>query len=205
MIAVQSPWHSQTFLLGLLAVAVLAPGGQVSSVEAEESSQVREINGIQFGGDAMMVFVARDKTAWEAVKKEVGRAPIPADRLNEPGLSPLDHVDFQKDMIVAVFWGKMNFSGHGENCWIQDVTAGKKEVTVNCRAILWGGQILRSYTAYPYAVRVVPQSELPVKFIQTVDYKADAGLSEKPKTLATLGPKEWKHEIANKPENSVVR
>jgi hypothetical protein len=96
MIAVQSPWQRQTlYFLSLLAAAVLAPAGQVSSVGAEESSQVPEINGIQFGGDAMIVFVARD-----------------------------------------------------------------------------------------------------------VDYKADAGLSEKPNTLATLGPHEWKGKIANKPENS---
>ena len=193
------------YIFALLATAVLSSAAQIPSARAEEPVQVREINGIQCGGDAMMVFVARDKAAWEAIKKEVGPSPIPADRLKETGLAPLDHVDFHQDMIVAVFWGKMNFSGHGENCWIQDVTAGKKDVTVNCRAILWGGQILRSYLAYPYAVRVVPQSELPVKFIQTVDYKADATLSEKPKTLATLGPHEWKAKIANKPENSVVR
>jgi hypothetical protein len=163
------------------------------------------MNGIQFGGDSMMVFVARDKAAWDAVKKEVGPSRIPPDRLKEPGLTPLDHVDFHKDMIVAVFWGKIEFSGHGENCWIQDVTVGKKEVTVDCRAILWGGQILRSYTAYPYAASVVPRSDLPVTFVQSIDYKAAAAHSEKSKPLATVGPNRWKAEIANKPENSLVQ
>src|SRR6266446_9396317 len=87
-------------------------------------------------------------------------------------LKLLDGIDFQKQMIVAVFWGKMNFSGQGERCWIEKVPAGKEEVVVDCRATLWGGAVDASYRAWPYHAKAVPRSDLPVQFRQTTEWKA---------------------------------
>ena len=128
----------------------------------------------------MAVFVARDKTAWDAVKKAVGdRQMIPIGSAKGGGLDRLDTVDFQKDMIVAVFWGQMSFSGQGERCWIESVTTGKDEVTVDCRASLWGGAVKHAYLAWPYHAKAVKRSDLPVTFVQTTEYKAMPTLSSR--------------------------
>ena len=96
---------------------------------------------------------------------------------------------------MAVFWGEMNFSGHDEKCWIEAVDIGERQVTVDCRANLWGGNVKRSYRAWPYDAKVIRRSELPVVFVQATEYKADPKLSEKNKVLATLKPDEWKREV----------
>ena len=61
-----------------------------------------------------MVYVARDKTTWDAVEKPLGMRHefSRRDAIKGDSLESLDDVDFQQDMIVAVFWGEMNFSGH---------------------------------------------------------------------------------------------
>ena len=140
-------------------------------------------------------------------ERTFGLSRLPADRQREPGLPQFNGVDFQKQMIVAVFWGEMNFAGHDEKCWIESVGKAKDAdghdfIKVDCQANLWGGEILRSYTAYPYHVMVVPRSNLPVKFLQTVRYRADKARGEKDKILATLGPNAWKQELAEKLENA---
>jgi hypothetical protein len=99
-------------------------------------------------------------------------------------------------MIVAVFWGEKSFSGQGETFWIETVTAGKEEVTVDCRAIFWGGAVKHAYKAWPYHVKVVPRSDLPVRFTQTTKFKADPTRSEKNKILAVLKAGEWKHQAS---------
>ncbi len=145
----------------------------------------------------MTVYVARDKTTWDAVKQAVGtRHDLALGAKQGNPLERLDGVDFKQDMIVAVFWGEMNFSGHEEKCWIEAVTIGEREVTVDCRANLWGGDVLRSYRAWPYDAQIVRRSELPLTFKQTTQYKALPNLTEKDKTLATLKPGDWKQEIA---------
>ena len=62
---------------------------------------------------------------------------------------------------------------------------GDRQITVACRANLWGGDVLRSYRAWPYAARGVRRSDLPVTFVQDTEYEADPKLSEKNKVLAT--------------------
>jgi hypothetical protein len=80
-------------------------------------------------------------------------------------------------MIVAVFWGQMSFAGEGEKCWIESVTTGKDEVTVDCRANLWGGAVDHAYRAWPYDAKVVKRSNLPVTFVQTTEYKGNPKLA----------------------------
>lgn len=114
-----------------------------------------------------------DKAAWDAVKKAVGdRQMLPRGFAKGGGLDRLGAVDFQKDMIVAVFWGQMSFAGEGEKCWIEGVTTGKDEVIVDCRANFWGGAVDHAYRAWPYHAKAVKRSDLPVTFMQTTEYKA---------------------------------
>ncbi len=118
----------------------------------------------------MTLFVARDKATWDAVKKAVADPQmLPRGFAKGGGPDRLNTVDFQKDMIVAVVWGQMSFSGQGEKCWIESVTAGKDEVTVDCRASLWGGAVKHAYLAWPYHAKTVKRSDLPVTFIQTCE------------------------------------
>jgi hypothetical protein len=164
---------------------------------AEPSPQTTEVLGIDVGGKGMALFVARDKATWDAVKKAVGRRQmLPIGFAQGGGLDRLDTVEFQKDMIVAVFWGQMSFAGEGEKCWIESVTHGKDEVTVDCRANLWGGAVDHAYRAWPYHAKVVARSDLPVTFMQTTEYKARPALSKKDQKLATLKPNEWQWKTA---------
>jgi len=177
-----------------LAWSLLASGAEVPVTGAEQ--QMQEAKGIDLGGQTTTVFVARDKDTWNAVKQAVGKPQmIPEGMTKGDGLNRLDDIDFQKQMIVAVFWGEMSFSGQGEKCWIEAVTTGKEEVTVDCRAILWGGAVKHAYRAWPYHVKVVPRSDLPLRFTQTTEWKADPNRSEKNKTLAVLKAGEWKCQV----------
>jgi hypothetical protein len=163
----------------------------------KEPMPVKQIRGGDLGGTAGAVYVARDKATWDAVKKAVGdRHELPRGSKQGESLDSLDDTDFQQDMIVAVFWGEMNFSGHNEKCWIESVDVGDRQVSVACRANLWGGNVLRSYRAWPYVARVVRRSDLPVVFVQDTQYEANPAASEKNKVLATLKPDDWKQEIA---------
>jgi hypothetical protein len=138
----------------------------------EPPPQPKEISGIDLGGKEMAVYVARDKATWDAVKKAVNnRQMLPIGMPKGGALDRLDTVDFDKEMIVAVFWGQMSFAGEGEKCWIESVTTGKDEVTVDCRANLWGGAVKHAYRAWPYDAKVVKRSNLPVTFVQTTEYK----------------------------------
>jgi len=184
-----------TLLAGVLAAVAAAACGGVDA-SAEEPPQVKQARGIDLGGNVMALYVARDKATWDAVQQAAGeRHEFPGGKLKGEGLERLDGVDFQQEMVVAVFWGEMNFSGHDEKCWIEGVSIGETEVTVDCRASLWGGDILRSFRAWPYDVKVVRRSELPVTFKQTTEYTAKPGLPEKEKIIAKLKSGQWKREI----------
>jgi hypothetical protein len=159
----------------------------------------QEAFGIDLGDASRVAYVVRDQATWEAVKKAVGGPQmLPIGMPKGIELQTLDKIDFEKKMIVALFWGEMSFSVQKEKCWIENVTVGKKEVTVDCRAVLWGGRVTAAYRAWPYHVRVIERSELPVKFIQTTEWKAPPGRTEKDKLLATLEAGEWKQEIKAK-------
>lgn len=178
----------------LIALALLA---LAATTIAQSEPKAQEAKGIDLGGPTMTVFVARDTAAWDSVKQTVGKQQmIPRGMPKGDGLELLDAVDFRKQMIVAVFWGEMNFSGQSERCWIEQVSEAKGEVVVDCRATLWGGAVKASYRAWPYHVKVVPRSDGPVQFKQTTEWKAAPGRSEKDKVLATLKTGEWKQEIA---------
>ncbi|QDU25412.1 hypothetical protein ETAA8_04800 [Anatilimnocola aggregata] len=156
----------------------------------------QEAAGIDRGDEKRFIFVARDKATWEAVKKAVDRPQmLPIGFAKGTELQTLDKTDFEKQMIVAVFWGEMTFSGQGEKCWIESVQTGDKEVTVDCRALLWGGRASAAYRAWPYHAKVVARSEVPVKFTQTTEWKALPDRSEKDKLLGTIQPGEWQLEI----------
>ncbi len=163
---------------------------------ADGKPPAAEAQGIDLGGKAMLVYVARDKAQWTAVKEAVGaRQMMPRGTTPGDPLERLDDTDFEQQMIVGVFWGEMNFSGHNEKCWIQEVRVEDKQVIVHCRADLWGGNVFRSYRAWPYDVKAVPQSALPVLFEQTTIYQAAPQNSVKDQPLATLKPGEWKQEV----------
>ena len=170
----------------------LAVGGAETPVA---EPQAPEAKGIDLGGKTAMVFVARDKATWDAVKQAAGKRQMLPRGMPQGDLKPLDAIDFQKQMIVAVFWGEMAFSGQGEKCWIERVSAGKEEIVVDCQATLWGGAVVHAYRAWPYHAKAVPRSDLPVRFRQTTELKANPGHSEKDKTLAILKATEWKREI----------
>lgn len=161
--------------------------------------QPQEVKGTNLGRKTGMVFVARDRATWDKVKQTLGEPKmLPIGMPKGDDLKVLDGVDFQKQMIVAVSWGQMNFSGHGEKCWIEGVSVASGEVLVDCRATLWGGAVDASYRAWPYHAKVVPRSELPVRFKQTTEWTAPPGRSEKDKTVATLKNGEWTQEILSK-------
>jgi len=158
--------------------------------------QLLEAKGTDLGGKATTVFVARDKETWNSVKQALGKEQmIPRGMPKGDGLNPLDDIDWKKQMIVAIFWGEMSFSGQGEKCWIETVTTGKEAVTIDCCAILWGGAVKHAYRAWPYHAKVVPRSDLPVIFKQTTVWKDTPDRSDKDKILATLKAGEWKQEI----------
>ena len=113
-------------------------------------------------------------------------------------LKRMDGTDFQKEMNVAVLWGEMNFSRGDEKCWIEEVAILKDEVVVDCRAMLWGGAVDASFGAWPYHVKVVPRSPLPVRFKQTTVWTAPPGCTDKDKTVETMRDGEWKHEFPPK-------
>lgn len=155
--------------------------------------QPKEAKGTDSGGKTGMSIVARDKATWDKVKQMLGDAqPLTIGAKKGDGLKTLDGTDFKAQMIVAVFWGQMDFSEPGEKCWIEGVAVAKDEVVVDCRATLWGGHVLRSYRVWPYHAKVVPRSELPVRFTQTTEWTAAPGRSEKDKTMATIKSGEWK-------------
>jgi hypothetical protein len=158
-----------------------------------------EVKGTSLGVKTEMVFVARDKATWDKVKQTLGEPKmLPIGTPKADDLKTLDGTDFKTQMIVAVFWGQMNFSGHGEKCWIEGVSVANGEMVVDCRATLWGGAVDASYRAWPYHAKVVPRSELPVRFKQTTEWTAPPGRSEKDKTVATLKNEDWKQEIPSK-------
>lgn len=161
---------------------------------AEPEKRPVSVRGIDLGTKEMRLYVARDKAAWDAVKKAAGDAQmLPIGTPKGDALERLDSVNFEKEMVVAVFWGQMSFAGEGEKCWIEKVTAGKDEVTVDCRETLWGGAVAHAYRAWPYAAKIVPRSDLPVTFVQTTDLRATKSKTER--TLATLKPGEWERKL----------
>ncbi len=171
---------------------------------ADDERVAGDAHGINLGSDSMVVYVVRDKEALSALKKEAGSPhKFPNGAPLGTGLEPVEKANFEKEMIVAVFWGRMNFAGRDEKCWIEGVKAGDKEVTVDCRSNLWGGEVFRSYEAWPYYAKIVPRSDLPVSFVETVEYKAKPERSIKGKTIATLKPGQWKQEVKEKPENAL--
>ncbi len=170
---------ARVFVVASLVCAATLDVG--TSGGAEPPAQTTEVRGMDLGGKGMTLFVSRDKATWDAVKKALGdRQMLPRGSAKGGGPDRLDTVDFQKDMIVAVFWGRMSFSGQGEKCWIDSVTTGKDEVTVDCRANLWGGAVKHAYLAWPYHAKAVKRSDLPVTFMQTTEYKAMPFLEEGP-------------------------
>lgn len=196
--------HSATFpprpaLLATMMprlIAVLLMGFASASPAQPKATEAK---GTDAGGKTPTVFVARDQATWEKVKQAFG-APkmLPIGMKKGGDLSLLDGTDFQKQMIVAVLWGEMNFSSQNEKCWIEDVTILKDEVVVDCRATLWGGAVDASFRAWPYHVKVVPRSALPVRFKQTTVWTAPPGRTEKDKTVGILKDGEWKQEFPAK-------
>ena len=190
--------HRTTFLTTMMTrfAALLLMGVTSSSLAQPRATEAK---GIDAGGKTGTVFVARDQASWEKVKKAFG-APkmLPIGMKKGADLSLLDGTDFQKEMIVAVHWGEMNFSRRDEKCWIEDVAILKDEVLVDCRATLWGGAVDASFRAWPYHVKVVPRSALPVRFKQTTVWTAPPGRTEKEKTVGTVKDGEWKLEFPAK-------
>ena len=80
-------------------------------------------------------------------RHEFPRSAVQGPSIKVPSLDDLDGTDFQQDMIVAVFWGEMNFSGHDEKCWIEAVDIGERQVTVYCRARFFGAAALNARIA----------------------------------------------------------
>lgn len=184
-------------VLAILVRGLISSSSACGDEASAAKPSVQEASGIDFGSKTPMVFVARDKAAWEMVVRDVGErrmAPIGFSNGQEP--ASLGNIDFTKQMIVAVFWGEMSFAGQGEKCRIERVTAGTDEVVVDCTATLWGGAVKRAYRAWPYHAMVVERSDLPVRFRQTTEWKADPKRSEKEKTLAVVAGKEWKQEVS---------
>jgi hypothetical protein len=153
--------------------------------------------GLELGGAKPMVCVARDPVAWDAVKQAAGRPQmLPRGMPQGDDLGRLDGIDFQKQMIVAVFWGKLRFAGQGEKCWIDHVAVSQTEIVVDCRSTLWGGATDQAYQAWPYHAQVVARSDLPVRFQLTTEWKGDPSRAVASKTLAILKTGEWKREFS---------
>ena len=187
-------------LAALVCGLISSSAASSAAARGEEASApkppVREVSGIDFGGKAPLVVVARDKAAWDDVVQATGkRRMLPIGFANGQDPASLGNIDFGKKMIVAVFWGEMSFSGQGEKCRIERVSAGTDEVVVDCTAVLWGGAVDAAYRAWPYHALVVERSDMPVRFRQTTELKADPKRSEKEKTLAIVAGKEWKREV----------
>jgi hypothetical protein len=169
----------------------------IPAIAVEPAAAPQEAAGIDLGDAKRIVYVVRDKATWDLVKKATdGPQMLPIGFAKGTELQTLDKTDFDKQMIVAVFWGETAFAGRGEKCWIESVTTDKKEVTVNCRALLWGGRVSAVYRAWPYHAKVIERSDLPVKFTQTTEWKGAPDRTEKDKILATIESGEWKQEIA---------
>ena len=178
----------------LLAVCGVIVSASVWCTAAE--APARDVQGIHLGTRKGMVFVARDKKTWEAVKEAIGKPQaIPKGGAKPESLDRLDDVDFGREMIVAVFWGEMSFSGQGEKCIIEKITAKKAEIEVACQAKLWGGAVKHAYRAWPFHVRVVPGSDLPVRFTQATHWIDTPDKFEKPRSLGVIQRDEWKQII----------
>lgn len=159
------------------------------TVMAWAAEPVREILGIHYGSAKPSVHVARDRKAWEELKKSLGKPQdIPRTAARLRNLDELDEVDFEKEMIVAIFWGEHSFSGHDEKCWIHDVSVKEGELHVDGRAHLWGGAVKRAYRAWPFHVKVVAKSNLPVRFSQKTKWLDKPDQAEVTTTLGVIKP-----------------
>lgn len=187
--------NKMTAKMAAAFAVILLAGGLQSGSAAEDAARPREVIGTDPGGKAMTVHVARDRAAWDEVKKSAGARQMLPNGMKGQALDLLDSVNFQKEMIVAVFWGERNFSGQGETCRIQEVLAGKEEVNVKCHALLWGGAVKHSYRAWPYHVKVVDRSNLPVSFVSTTGDKANPKRPAEKGVSVTLKRGEWRAEI----------
>src|SRR5262245_26037559 len=78
---------------------------------------------------------------------------------------PLPAVDFQGEMVVAVFLGDRPTGGYGVE--ITQASAGPKAVVVSVRRMEPApGSIRAQMVTQPFAIVAVPRSELPVKFVE---------------------------------------
>lgn len=190
---------SSLCLLFCLLCLLPLTAGAAEPKAADADAVPQEAAGIDLGDARRIAYVVRDKATWDALKKAAGGPQmLPIGFAKGTELQTLDKTDFEKEMIVTMFWGEMSFAGRGEKCWIESVTVGKKEITVDCRAVLWGGRVSAAYRAWPYHAKVIARSELPVKFLQTTEFKAAPDRTEKDKPLATIEAGEWKQEITVK-------
>lgn len=179
-------------LVSGLAWSLASNGAEIPAATGTEP-QALEASGMDRGGRTGMVFVARDKATWDAVKQTAGKQQrLPLGMSKGEDLNLLDDIDFQKRMIVAVFWGEMTFAGQGEKYWIENVSIGNEEIVVDFHATLWGGAVDHAHRTWPYHAKVVPRSNLPVRFQQTTERNGNPGRSEKDKTVATLKAGDWK-------------
>lgn len=185
-------------LYGLASAWVSSPASAADAKQIPAAKPaVQEAVGIDFGSRTAMVVVARDKAAWEAALQAAGKKQmVPIGMAKAQDLASLGKIDFGKQMIIAVFWGELSFSGHNEKCRIERTAVAGGELVVDCRATLWGGAVDAAYRAWPYHALVVDRSDLPVRFRQTTELKAAPDRIEKDKTLAIVRPTESRRELS---------
>jgi hypothetical protein len=194
----------------------------MSRSKAEDVPQCKELKGLHLGEVkewVRMAFVARDASTWEKVKNQVKEwdsknrenPPQHGSRKELENLKLFDSVDFKKEMIVAVFWGDVSMNSTSDQCEIQSALIKKDGVLVKCCSqLLWNEEEAKNnhyihWRGYwdpikpvlPYHIKVVPRSDLAVKFVQTIEHEREPFLGmiplppEKISDCTVVNSNEW--------------
>jgi hypothetical protein len=125
---------------------------------ASKSAVIREWKGLSGGVTKAADRVIRTPAEWTAMWRESHSNQVP------PPAAP--RVDFDREMVLAVFMGERPTGGHAIT--IEDVAFGDKEI----RVTVWeqspppDALTTQAFTQ-PFHIVVVKKSALPVKFVRT--------------------------------------
>jgi hypothetical protein len=153
-------------LAGLLALTVSA----LASEQPEEKSGLRVLsNRARSTMDQPLRTVLRSEEEWKKLSAKafaVKPAPVPVGVEGAAPKNPVAGVDWSREMVVAIFLGIKPTSGYRVAITEARPVEGKLVVAYTERAPGKGAITLQALTA-PYALAVVPKSNLPVEWKRT--------------------------------------
>ncbi|MFN4179515.1 MAG: alkaline phosphatase family protein [Armatimonadota bacterium] len=136
--------------------AALRDGGKVS-MNGKKLSIIAEWKGNHCGITEPKRIVITDAKEWAEIWKQVHRGKIPAPKVPE--------VDFNKNMVVAVFMGQKPTSGYAIQ--ITEVARSNGEVVAKLKETAPAkGAIVLQVLTQPFHIVVVPKVDAQVRFVE---------------------------------------